>query len=80
MSCDCGVHSRAAILTWISLFAADLPSDLLFQLRLFPGYEKWTYPLYPVMFIAECGLALWLLIRGVKDIPEEKSAGGKRPA
>lgn len=38
-----------------------------FQLSLFPGHEKLTYPLYPVMFIAEFGLALWLLIKGVKD-------------
>jgi len=38
-----------------------------FQLWLFPGYQRLTYPLYPVMFIAECGLALWLLIKGVKD-------------
>lgn len=26
-----------------------------FQLWFFPGHERWTYPLYPVMFIAECG-------------------------
>jgi hypothetical protein len=38
-----------------------------FQLCLLPGYEKWTYPLYPVMFIAEFGLALWLLLKSVKD-------------
>ena len=38
-----------------------------FQLWLFPGHEKLTYPLYPVMFIAEFGFALWLLIKGVKD-------------
>jgi len=37
-----------------------------FQLCLFPGHEKMTYPLYPVMFIAEFGFALWLLIKGVK--------------
>lgn len=36
------------------------------QLWFFPAYQKWTYPLYPVMFIAECGLALWLAIMGVK--------------
>jgi hypothetical protein len=38
-----------------------------FQLWLFPGHERLTYPLYPVMFIAECGLGLWLMIKGVKD-------------
>lgn len=36
------------------------------QLWLLPGHEKWTYPLYPVMLAAEAGLALWLLIKGVK--------------
>jgi hypothetical protein len=34
---------------------------------LFPGHDKLLYPLYPVMFIAEFGLALWLLIKGVND-------------
>jgi hypothetical protein len=41
------------------------------QLWLFPGHEKLTYPLYPVMFIAECGLGLWLVIKGVKEAPPE---------
>ncbi len=39
----------------------------LVQMWFLPGYEKWTYPLYPVMFIAECGLGLWLAIMGVKE-------------
>jgi len=38
------------------------------QLCLFPGREKLTYPLYPIMFVAEFGLSLWLLIKGVKDL------------
>jgi hypothetical protein len=41
-----------------------------FQLCLFPGHEKMTYPLYPVMFVAEFGLGLWLLIKGVKVQPQ----------
>jgi len=41
-----------------------------FQLCLFPGHEKLLYPLYPVMFIAEFGLGLWLLIRGVRVQPQ----------
>jgi len=41
-----------------------------FQLCLFPGHQKITYPLYPVMFVAEFGLALWLLIKGVKVRPQ----------
>ncbi len=36
------------------------------QMWFFPGYEKWMYPLYPVMFIAEFGLGLWLAIMAVK--------------
>ena len=37
------------------------------QLWFFPGYEKMTYPLYPIMLIAELGLSLWLIIKGVKE-------------
>ena len=44
------------------------------QLCLFPGYEKLTYPLYPIMFIAECGLALWLIVKGVKAQIETSSS------
>jgi hypothetical protein len=36
------------------------------QLCLFPGHEKLMYPLYLIMFIAEFGLAMWLIIKGVK--------------
>ncbi len=36
------------------------------QLWLFPGHAKLTYPLYPVMFVAEFGLGSWLLVRGVR--------------
>jgi len=45
-----------------------------FQVFLFPGYERMMYPLYPVMFIAEFGLTLWLLIKGVKHQPLDASA------
>lgn len=38
------------------------------QLNIFPGYEKWMYPLYPIMLIAELGLGLWLAIKGVKVV------------
>jgi hypothetical protein len=37
------------------------------QFFLFPGFEAITYVSYPLGFIAEFGLTLWLLIRGVKD-------------
>ncbi len=39
-----------------------------FQLWLLPAWHKWTYPLYPLMFIAECGFGLWLAIKGVKTV------------
>jgi hypothetical protein len=39
------------------------------QLCLFPGHEKLTYPLYPIMFIAEFGLAMWLIIKGANGKP-----------
>jgi len=38
-----------------------------FQFFLFPGYEVILYPCWAVSFIAELGLTLWLLIKGVKD-------------
>lgn len=37
------------------------------QLCLLPAYKKFTYPLYPVMFIAEFGFSLYLLIKGAKE-------------
>jgi hypothetical protein len=37
------------------------------QLWLLPGYQRWTYPFYPVMFIAEFALGAWLALRGVKE-------------
>ncbi len=45
-----------------------------FQIFLLPGYERMTYPLYPVMFIAEFGLTLWLLIKGVRHQPLDAPA------
>jgi hypothetical protein len=38
-----------------------------FQLCLFPNYKALTFPLYPIMFIAEFGLAVWLLTKGVNE-------------
>ena len=38
----------------------------LVQMGLFPGYEKFTHPLFPVMFIAEFLFALWLLLVGAR--------------
>jgi len=37
------------------------------QFFLFPGFTAITYVSWPLGFIAEFGLTLWLLIKGVKD-------------
>ena len=37
------------------------------QFFLFPGFSAITYISYPLGFIAEFGLSMWLLIMGVKD-------------
>jgi hypothetical protein len=34
---------------------------------LFPGFDAITYMSYPLGFVAEFGLTLWLLIKGVKE-------------
>jgi len=43
----------------------------------FPEYKKLTYPLYPIMLIAETALALWLLI---KAVPQQTTDGDPHPA
>jgi len=52
------------ILLIIDFFAVMI---WFFQFFLFPGYEVILYPCWVVSFIAELGLTLWLLIKGVKD-------------
>jgi len=37
------------------------------QFFLFPGFDAITYVSYPLGLIAELGLTLWLLIKGVKE-------------
>ncbi len=44
------------------------------QYFLFPGYEVITYVTYPLGFVAEFGLTLWLLIKGVNIEQWEKHA------
>lgn len=39
------------------------------QLCLFPGYAKWTTPFLPVEFLAEVGTAVWLVIKGAREMP-----------
>jgi hypothetical protein len=47
------------------------------QFFLFPGFEVITYLTYPLGFISEFGLTLWLLIKGVKD-QEPTPADGQK--
>ena len=56
------IHCVAWLMTFLQSF-------------LFPGYEAITYLSYPLGFIAEFGLTLWLLIKGVKD-PKPTLADG----
>jgi hypothetical protein len=52
-----GIVLMIHFFTWVSTF---------FQSFLFPGFNLITYVSYPLGFIAEFGLTLWLLIKGVK--------------
>jgi hypothetical protein len=56
---------------WGVLLIAD--GVLLFitfvQLCLFPGYGKWTTPFLPIEFVAEVGTAVWLVVKGAREIP-----------
>lgn len=46
------------------------------QAVLLPGYPAISYPAWVLGFIAEFGLALWLLIRGVKVVDSEAVVPG----
>jgi hypothetical protein len=45
------------------------------QALLIPAYPAISYPGLAVSFIAEVGLGLWLLVKGVKDM----DSGANRP-
>lgn len=62
------------ILGWLLLLDGLSLMICFIQLCLFPAYAKLTYPLFPIMFIAEFGLAMWLIIKGVKVRKEEISS------
>jgi hypothetical protein len=53
-----GIVLMVHCFTWLSTF---------FQSFLFPGFDAITYVSYPLGLIAEFGLTLWLLIKGVKE-------------
>ena len=47
------------------------------QATLLPAYPAISYPSFVLGFIAEVGLALWLLVKGVRDV--NSAAGQPRP-
>lgn len=53
-----GIVLMVHCFTWLSTF---------FQSFLFPSFDAITYVSYPLGFISEFGLTLWLLIMGAKD-------------
>jgi hypothetical protein len=53
-----GIVLMVHCFTWLSTF---------FQSFLFPGFTAITYVSWPLGFIAEFGLTLWLLIMGAKE-------------
>jgi len=50
------------------------------QALLFPAYHAVSTPGLLVSFVAESGLALWLLIKGVADVPDSAWRSELRPA
>jgi hypothetical protein len=60
-----GVILMVHCVAWLTTFL---------QIFLFPDYTAVTYISYPLGFIAEFGLTLWLLIKGVNVEQWEKSA------
>ena len=56
--------------TWTATF---------FQVFLFPGFEPLHYVSWPLGFIAEGGLTLWLLVMGAKEKKPDESGLVGRP-
>ena len=48
------------------------------QALLLPAYSAIHYPGLVVSFIAELGLALWLLVKGVKVVDAEAGVPGEK--
>jgi hypothetical protein len=51
------------------LLIADFFAELVYVLQrlLFPAFPVISYPCWAISFLAEFGLTLWLLVKGVKD-------------
>ena len=64
-------------LGWLLLLDGVAVLVWFLQVLLAPGYPAISYPSWAIGFIAELGLALWLLIRGVRapaPAPEGRAA------
>lgn len=61
-------------LGWLLLLDGVAVLVWFLQVLLAPGYPAISYPAWAVGFIAELGLALWLLVRGVK--PDVRAPDG----
>lgn len=64
----CGFLPR--LLGWLLLIDGVGVLVWFLQVFLAPGHAAISYPSWAVGFVAELGLALWLLIRGVSDTRE----------
>jgi Domain of unknown function (DUF4386) len=64
------------------LLVLDAIGDLIWFLQalLFPAYHAITYPGLAVSFFAELGLALWLLVKGVRGGPATETPSAARAA
>ncbi len=72
----CGFLPR--FLGWLLLVDGVAVIIWFLQVFLAPGHPAVSYPSWAVGFIAELGLALWLLVKGVK--PEEPAPEGRLTA
>ena len=72
----CGFLPR--VLGWLLLIDGVAVIVWFLQVFLAPGYPAISYPSWAIGFIAELGLALWLLIKGVPpQAPDHHGRRGK---
>jgi hypothetical protein len=66
-------------LGWLLLLDGVAVLVWFLQVFLAPGYPAISYPTWVVGFVAELGLALWLLIKGARSpvlVPDDRVAPG----
>ncbi len=69
----CGFLPR--FLGWLLLVDGVAVTIWFLQVFLAPGYPAISYPSWAVGFIAELGLALWLLVKGVRSEAPDPTDG-----